>query len=528
MEKHFNTAGPNNPDWHYTLDPLQRWDLEEVLSLIRQNKYFILHAPRQTGKTTSLIALTDYLNQSGEYQSIYANIETAQVARERVAEGMRSVLSEINSSLKIQLKNHSLENVWFDIWQKEGGGKALNEVLKYWASNSEKPTVLVLDEVDALVGDTLISLLRQIRSGYAGRPSHFPSSVILCGIRDVRDYRIYSDQEKTVIPGGSAFNIKAESLRLGDFSQEDIKNLYQQHTDTTGQPFEDGVLEQVYDYTSGQPWLVNALAYEACFRRKEGKDRRNPITRSILEQARENLILRRDTHLDQLVDKLQEERVKRIIQPLLTAEELTDELQTDDARYVADLGLIRLMQNGKYAIANDIYREVIPRELSWDIQIGMSIERAWYITEAGLLDMHKLLEAFQQFFREHSESWLQRFQYHEAGPQLLMQAFLQRIINGGGRIDREYGLGRGRTDLYIQWPHPGGMQKEVIELKVLRYSLEKSIEKGLEQTAAYMDKCGAPTGHLVVFDRRTDVTWEEKIFRAEKSFAGKNIMLWGC
>ena len=85
--------------------------------------------------------------------------------------------------------------------------------------------MLFIDEVDSLVGDTLISLLRQIRSGYTDRPAHFPQTVILCGVRDVRDYRMtMADGE--VITGGSAFNIKAESLRMGDFSWAEMTALY--------------------------------------------------------------------------------------------------------------------------------------------------------------------------------------------------------------------------------------------------------------------------------------------------------------
>ena len=120
---------------------------------------------------------------------------------------------------------------------------------------------------------------------------------------------------------------------------------------------------------------------------------------------------------------------------------------------------------------------------------------AWYIRPDGRLDLPKLLAAFQQFFREHSASWLEGFDYKEAGPQLLLQAFLQRIINGGGRVDREYGLGRRRTDLLIVWDYPGGVQRAVIELKLLYRSLAQTLADGLAQTWAYADAwgCRRPT-----------------------------------
>jgi len=149
----------------------------------------------------------------------------------------------------------------------------------------------------------------------------------------------------------------------------------------------------------------------------------------------------------------------------------------------------------------------------------------------GGLDVDKLLAAFQAHFREHSEHWLGRFDYAEAGPQLLLQAFLQRVVTSGGRIEREYGLGRGRTDLLILWPRSGGppghANRFVIECKVLHKSLERTIREGLEQTAQYMDRCECEAGHLVIFDRSEGKRWEDKLFRREESFRGRVMTVWG-
>jgi hypothetical protein len=254
----------------------------------------------------------------------------------------------------------------------------------------------------------------------------------------------------------------------------------------------------------------------------------------MIQQAKENLIQRRETHLDQLADKLQEDRVRRVILPILAGETTPEQIPPDDIEYVRDLGLIRT--EGQLAIANAIYREVIPRQLTYSTQLTISQEPAWYILPNGRLDMEKLLPAFQEFFREHSEHWVERFDYKEAGPQLLLQAFLQRIVNGGGRIEREYGLGRMRTDLLIVWPvqpalgqtmSAAATQKVVIELKILHKSLEKTIADGMVQTAAYMDRTGTADGHLVIFDRNPEKPWEEKIFRREAQQDGKRIIIWG-
>jgi len=114
-----------------------------------------------------------------------------------------------------------------------------------------------------------------------------------------------------------------------------------------------------------------------------------------------------------------------------------------------------------------------------------------------------------------------------AGPSLLLQALLLRVINGGGRIEREYGLKRKRTDLLTIWNYPGGTRRVVLELKIARGEIEKVVQAGLEQTIAYMDRSGAGAGHLVIFDRRAGKTWEEKIWRRDETWRGHTISVWG-
>ena len=307
----------------------------------------------------------------------------------------------------------------------------------------------------------------------------------------MRDYRIHSAAEQAVITGGSAFNIKAESLRIGDFTEAEVRALLGQHTAETGQQWTGEALTAAWELTAGQPWLVNAPAYEACFRNEAVRDRSHAITGDAIHATREQLILRRETHLDQLTDKLQEERVRRVIGPVLSGGQASPEMRPDDLQYVRDLGLVA--RDNPIRITNPIYREVIPRDLTWTTQAGFTHDPAWYVDADGGLNLTRFLAAFQEFFREHSElrraakRGIERFQYRKAGPQLLLQAFLQRIVNSGGRVEREYGLGRMRTDLLVIWPAsapPGGTRKMVIECKLLHGSREQTIGEGLAQTRA--------------------------------------------
>ena len=522
----FNTAGPVNCEDHYCLEPLSRFDLEDVLSLIRQKKYFVLHAPRQTGKTSCLLALMQFLNQGDQYRCLYINVENAQAAREDVKAAMRAMLNRLSYSILHAFDDSFLLDCFPDILERSGEFEAFQTALSQCSQHFDKPFVLLIDEVDALVGDTLISLLRQLRSGYADRPERFPQSIILCGVRDVRDYRIHSSRDNTVITGGSAFNVKAKSLRLGNFLRQEMEELYQCHSHETGQAFTSEALDLLWELSEGQPWLVNALGYEVCFEDKIGRNRALTITPERIEQAKERILLRRETHLDQLIDKLQEERVKSVIAPILASEDEPEDLALENVMYVRDLGLIA--PRGKVRIANRMYLEVIPRELTYGTQVTINDEPAWYIREEdGSLDMEKLMAGFQTFFRRHSEHWVERFRYKEAGPQLLLQAFLHRIVNGGGRIHREYGLGRKRTDLLIVWPYQEKVQEVVVELKIRYGDLDSTIQEALEQTWEYMDRCGASFGHIIIFDRSPGRSWEEKIFRREKSFKGHLFTVWG-
>jgi hypothetical protein len=524
---------------HFMIDPLVRIDIEDMEGLIEDQRYFVLHAPRQTGKTTCLLALMHHLNAQTTYRALYVNIEAAQAARGDVDRGMEAIVGALASAAQVYWHDQALAD-WTRAHLKHSTARTdvLRSVLEHWSQHDPqqpeqpRPIVLLLDEVDALVGDTLISLLRQIRAGYAQRPGAFPQTIILCGVRDVRDYRMHTAHHE-IITGGSAFNIKAKSLRLGNLSREESMALWQQHTTETGQTFDAAIWPELWADTEGQPWLVNALGYECTWEDKSARDRSTPITLERYKAARERLIYSRTTHLHALSDKLREPRVNRIMAAMLSGEATTEHFPEDDLQYIEDLGLIR--RRPELTISNRIYREVLPREITAPIQDVLHYPQPWFLTPQRKLDMPKLLAAFQQFFREHSDAWMEGFSFKEAGPQLLMQAFLQRIVNGGGRINREYGLGRKRTDLFIEWPideaqgYFGPVQRVVLELKLWKKgSLDAVLAVGLPQTVDYARRCGADEAHLIVFDRRPDSPWDDRIWQREATEQGWALGVWGA
>jgi hypothetical protein len=405
-------------------------------------------------------------------------------------------------------------------------------MLSAWASASTRALVLFFDEIDALRGQSLLSVLRQLRAGFSSRPGAFPASVVLCGLRDVRDYKAASGGDPKRMGTSSPFNIKVASLRVDDFSQPQMRDLYAQYTVATGQRFDEAALALAWELAQGQPWLTNALAAETV------DEIRVPlsevITAAHVDTAKERLILARQTHLDSLVARLMEPRVRRVVEPLMAGEE-TSGVQAstssgsydDDVQYVRDLGLVSVRP--PLRVANPIYREVLVRVLASEAEDKIDIEPRSFILPNGRLDLERMLREFVAFWKEHGDVLSGKMPYHEVAPQLVFMAFLQRVVNGGGYVDREYGVGRGRIDLLVRWPirsaSPAAWQREALELKVWAPGKSDPLAKGLEQLEEYLAKLDLDQGTLVLFDRRDEApAWAERgTFETVLSPAGRTV-----
>jgi hypothetical protein len=389
-------------------------------------------------------------------------------------------------------------------WQQEEPGNRIKAFLQGWAKASPRPLVILIDEIDSLQDQTLISILRQLRDGFPNRPENFPTSVGLIGLRDVRDYKVASGSSER-LNTSSPFNIKVRSITLRNFNGEEVVELYQQHTAATGQIFTAGATATAFDLTQGQPWLVNALAKEVV--EKMVKDRNIAITKKHILQAKEILIARQDTHLDSLAERLREPRIKAIIEPMLAGLELGD-IPNDDIQFVIDLGLCKMHPYGGLTIANPIYREVLPRVLTVTPMASLPMIAPTWLTPEDELNIDALLAAFLKFWRQHGEPLLGSTGYHEIAPHIVLMAFLHRVINGGGILEREYAIGSDRMDLCLRY-------KDVtlgIELKVWREKKRDPQTDGIEQLESYLGRLGLDFGWLFVFDRRKNaLPMEERL-----------------
>jgi hypothetical protein len=546
--------------------------LPDASDRIEEELYFVIHAPRQSGKTTCLLALIDKINSEGKYYAVKCTLESLKNTRNDF-KAMGMVVNEIISGLR----NSSVSKIRdLALVFKDSLSMSMPNVEVRWLINDlcralDRELVLFIDEADCLHEDPLVMFLSQIRAGYMDRSvspeTIFPRSLALVGMRDIRDYlyRVRPEERSTGL--GSPFNVREEALTLADFTFEEIAALYGQHTAETGQIFEPGAVERAWYWTEGQPWLVNALADDVIFKRFK-KDYSRPVTGADIDQATRDLILRNPPHYDSLFERLKEPRVRRVIEPVVTgADILPKNIPADDVRYVIDLGLLKGNpdDNVSFRVSNPIYGELIIRALTSELQKDVPVKLANQWMDGTRLDMDGLLRAFQLYWRVNSdineksiseaddqesqvmESIDRILSIHELAdkyqvqkeiveiirkyrrglstediPHNVLNAFLQRVLNGGADfIQRECALGRTRADICVSY-------KNILYPLELKTRGSGTLNDSLEQLSGYIDKCGVSEGWLIVFDMNFKKLWRDKQFWDTHSFNGHTIHVVGC
>jgi hypothetical protein len=500
----FNTTGPCNPYDHYMLPPEDRLVGAQLHRYIGDKLYWVLHAPRQTGKTTFLRSWAREIKSMNEVVVCYTSLETCQgiTGRAEAMVTMHKAICESARAWNVPIPELPLNNPEL----------LLYETMRRWAElTAPKPLVVLFDETDVLEGEALISFLRQLRNGFAERDiGKFPVSIALVGMRDLKDYITTAKNGVSPNPG-SPFNIKADSAVLSNFTKTDVEKLFAQRTEDTGQSINNDAIEYTWEQSRGQPWIVNSLFMRATIRVLE-EDDYSTVTLEHIKEAREQMILARETHLDALTYRMENPEIRKIMESLITGKPDPLLSGSEGFRLCLDLGLVS-RENKTLSVANPIYREVLARQMTASQQEAIPEPEWQWEKPDGSLDMDALLKEFQKFWRRNSELWEERMSYTEAFPHLLLMAFLQRILNGGGHIDREYAAGRGRMDLAVEYNN----KIYIIEIKLIySYSSPAEVrEEGLEQITRYRDKTDAEApAYLVIFDRRPETKekpWEERL-----------------
>jgi hypothetical protein len=299
----------------------------DIGNLMATKSYFVLHAHRQSGKTTAIMSLADKINEENKYYALYCNLESLEkipnsfsstplvmeiIIQAMIGSGIKNLINICKSVSVFNPENPS---------GLTGSGKipddgyititnSISSPLQTICQKLDKPLLIFMDEIDTLPGDVLVSCLSQLRDGYIQRDEvPFPRSIALVGLRNIRDYKARIRPDSESLGASSPFNIITEAFTLANFSQEDVRELYGQHTEETGQAFEDGAVEQAMFWTDGQPWLVNALAHDVIVRQM-GRDFTRPITGDHVDLAADRLKIEMNVHIDSLMARPQEPREK--------------------------------------------------------------------------------------------------------------------------------------------------------------------------------------------------------------------------
>jgi hypothetical protein len=488
------------------LPPEERLVGAQLHRYIRDGLYWALHAPRQTGKTAFLKGWMREINATDTNKAFYVSLEPCRGVKD-VRDAMNIINGDIAKAAKLE---------GYPDPAPEGGAAEflLSDTLRSLSQIvAPKSLVMLFDDVNLLEDNPLVRFLSLLRAGFASRDAGvFPVSVALVGTHDPKN-PLASSKDGVSLNPGTPFNIKADSATLSNFSRNDIARLFAQHTAETDREITPAALNYVYEQSKGQPWIVNSLFKRAVMRVLD-EDSVEPVTLEHVAEARRQMIAASETHFDALREYLHDPRVRQMVQAIISGDssQLLG-LSHADTEYVFDTGLICRDSVVGITFANPIYEELAIRYLTSACHDSLPPDSWQWLSPEGDVDMDRLMREFQKFWRRHSEIWEQKSDYTEAFPHLLLMAFLQRVLNGGGRIEREYAAGRGRMDLAIEY----NGKWHIVEVKIVHdYETPQFVEKeGLEQIRGYRDKIAPHTqSYLVIFDRRAkakQLQWDDRI-----------------
>jgi hypothetical protein len=484
----FNTSGPGDPEFDYQLPPLQR--SPDAIRLLMERKYVALSGPRQSGKTSLVRALSERINTDGWARSVVLSCEAADrlVGVEEIEQAENLLIQHWSTASALQGA----------AWPEEATAKALRApagarlfaFLSAAAVACDKPLVVILDEVDCLARRPFISALRQIRDGFQYRPKGFPYAMALCGLRNLREHDRFLGGDGS----GSPFNIVHE-LTVTSFSHAEVVALYAQHTAETGQSFTDAAVDRAWEQTRGQPWLVNAIA-RLCVM-EVVPDAAKPVELADVEEAIRRLEASNPTHLASLAARLREDRVLRVVAPVVVGD--APDAPPDDARYAIELGILERGSGEALRVSNPLYARSLLKLVTEQKRTDLTAWAPAWLTPDGRIDVVKLRENFLTFWSLHRGMMRDLITYPEAVPHFGLMTYLDRVVNGGGRVDREFAVGSGRLDLLVRYKD----LRLPIEVKVRRDHRSDPLPEGLEQLDRSCEGLRVDTGWLVIFDQRS-------------------------
>lgn len=502
----FNTTGICDPKFHYMVSLDQR--LAQVKTLVDEGKYFTINRARQYGKTTTLHALSEYLNQeyfviSMDFQMQMSNAKFKNENAFATAFARAFVVaSRANPASKEQEFDQAI--VDFDkACRLDAQNFELVELfqeISTFCGTIPREAVLMIDEIDSATNNQVfLDFLAQLRGYYINR-SKYPTfrSVILAGVCDIKNLKrkLRPDEEHK---DNSPWNIAADFDIDMSFSPEQIARMLKDYDADHKIRIKTGaVAQEIYDYTAGYPYLVSRICQ--LLDQQYYKDgRKDAWTHDGILDAVRDLVKESNSLFQDMAKKVKDysDLRKLLYDILFCGRSIPYNLGTELVSIGAMFGFLK-DEEGQVAIANRIFEIWFYNLFIAEEAIGSATYDAGErdkneFVRKGHLDMEQVLRMFVRHFTESFGDSTDHF-VEENGRKLFL-LYIRPLINGTGNYYIEARTrSMGRTDLIIDYL---GVQY-IVEMKI--WHGNEYHARGEEQLIGYLKDYGQKKGYMLSFN----------------------------
>jgi len=496
QKRYFEKSGVVDPgaSYYVPLENVTNMDNQDIKTMVDLGRYFSIFAPRQSGKTTFFEGFCHELEKKTTYMAIllsfqdYKNLNSQrfyQLIQKDLYRQLVNRLADVDcprlDAVKAYLDTHNISDhtCFRELFEE------LNRMIKL------KKIVIFIDEFDGIPIDELenfLTTLRELYQRYKKRTDKALYSVGLVGIRNIA---------KLIVGGVSPFNI-ADQVKLPPFTLKNVRDLYAQYTKETNQPFTEDAVKKVFDETAGQPWLVNRIGTILTINIKPETTAR--ITEEDVEKAIDILLYEENSHFDNITEKAKQYK-ETFIEIVFNGVEYIpgDEEQS----LLLTHGLIKA-EGKNIKVSNPIYKKRFTKTFFRESGAIIDVSVKGYFRPDGLLNMEAILSDFEEYIMQIGVNAFYKSQkpYEKTG-QFLLSAWLYQFVEGGkGELRLETPTGFGRIDILLIYHG----HKYIIETKINRSSLDKTVEKAIDQLCGkYLLTERANEGYVVVLDLKTMV-----------------------
>ena len=496
QKRYFEKSGVVDPgaSYYVPLENVTNMDNQDIKTMVDLGRYFSIFAPRQSGKTTFFEGFCHELEKEATYMAIllsfqdYKNLNSQrfyQLIQKDLYRQLVNRLADVDcprlDAVKAYMDTHNISDhtCFRELFEE------LNRMIKL------KKIVIFIDEFDGIPIDELenfLTTLRELYQRYKKRTDKALYSVGLVGIRNIA---------KLIVGGVSPFNI-ADQVKLPPFTLKNVRDLYAQYTKETNQPFTEDAVKKVFDETAGQPWLVNRIGTILTINIKP--ETTAHITEKDVEKAIDILLYEENSHFDNITEKAKQYK-ETFIEVVFDGVEYIpgDEEQS----LLLTHGLIKA-EGKNVRVSNPIYKKRFTKTFFRESGAIVDVSVKGYFRPDGLLNMEAILSDFEEYIMQIGVNAFYKSQkpYEKTG-QFLLSAWLYQFVEGGkGELRLETPTGLGRIDILLIYQG----HKYIIETKINRSSLDKTVEKAIDQLCGkYLLTERANEGYVVVFDLKTMV-----------------------